>query len=181
MVDLTWFVVSLIEVLLWLKQQLLTNIFPFFIQLVFAVFNGEAWGYLGSRKFLQELDKGADSVNGINSLMIDQVSASQTSLYLQWRSQTIIIIFQTYTGFVCVTFCRVYALLICNDYTFWKFTCSFESQAIYICFNIIPNLACVIIWAHFGRDLGTGDRFCWQGCNWGISIILCACCRGADF
>jgi len=42
-------------------------------QLVFAVFNGEAWGYLGSRKFLQELDKGADSVNGINSLMIDQV------------------------------------------------------------------------------------------------------------
>ena len=60
-------------------QQLLTNIFPFFIQLVFAVFNGEAWGYLGSRKFLQELDKGADSVNGINSLMIDQVSASQTS------------------------------------------------------------------------------------------------------
>ena len=79
MVDLTWFVVSLIEVLLWLKQQLLTNIFPFFIQLVFAVFNGEAWGYLGSRKFLQELDKGADSVNGINSLMIDQVSASQTS------------------------------------------------------------------------------------------------------
>jgi len=46
---------------------------------VFAVFNGEAWGYLGSQKFLQELDKGADSVNGINSLMIDQVSASQTS------------------------------------------------------------------------------------------------------
>ncbi|PWZ03928.1 Nicastrin [Zea mays] len=42
-------------------------------QLVFAVFNGEAWGYLGSRKFLQELDEGAASVNGINSLMIDQV------------------------------------------------------------------------------------------------------------
>ncbi|XP_062222083.1 nicastrin [Phragmites australis] len=42
-------------------------------QLMFAVFNGEAWGYLGSRKFLQELDEGADSVNGISSLMIDQV------------------------------------------------------------------------------------------------------------
>ncbi|CAN6246191.1 unnamed protein product [Urochloa humidicola] len=42
-------------------------------QLVFAVFNGEAWGYLGSRKFLQQLDEGADSVNGINRLMIDQV------------------------------------------------------------------------------------------------------------
>ncbi|AQL03533.1 Nicastrin [Zea mays] len=41
-------------------------------QLVFAVFNGEAWGYLGSRKFLQELDEGAASVNGISSLMIDQ-------------------------------------------------------------------------------------------------------------
>lgn len=42
---------------------------------MFAVFNGEAWGYLGSRKFLQELDEGAASVNGISSLMIDQVSA----------------------------------------------------------------------------------------------------------
>ncbi|AQK55162.1 Nicastrin-like precursor [Zea mays] len=42
-------------------------------QLVFAVFNGEAWGYLGSRKFLQELDEGAASVNGISSLKIDQV------------------------------------------------------------------------------------------------------------
>ena len=93
----------------------------------------------------------------------------------------LVILFQTYTGFVCVTFCRVYALLICNDYTFWKFTCSFESQAIYICFNIIPNLACVIIWAHFGHDLGSGDRFSWQGCNWEISIILCACCMGKDF
>uniref|UniRef100_A0A0E0K513 Nicastrin n=1 Tax=Oryza punctata TaxID=4537 RepID=A0A0E0K513_ORYPU len=42
-------------------------------QLVFAVFNGEAWGYLGSRKFLQDIDQGADSVNGISSLLIDQV------------------------------------------------------------------------------------------------------------
>ena len=41
---------------------------------MFAAFNGEAWGYLGSRKFLQELDEGADSVNGISSLMIEQVS-----------------------------------------------------------------------------------------------------------
>uniref|UniRef100_A0ACD5ZEA0 Uncharacterized protein n=1 Tax=Avena sativa TaxID=4498 RepID=A0ACD5ZEA0_AVESA len=42
-------------------------------QLVFAAFDGEAWGYLGSRKFLQELDEGDDSVNGINSSMIEQV------------------------------------------------------------------------------------------------------------
>lgn len=47
------------------------------MQLVFAVFNGEAWGYLGSRKFLQELDEGADSVNGISSFMIDQVNGRQ--------------------------------------------------------------------------------------------------------
>lgn len=46
---------------------------------MFAVFNGEAWGYLGSRKFLQELDEGAASVNGISSLMIDQVSARQVN------------------------------------------------------------------------------------------------------
>jgi hypothetical protein len=44
------------------------------LQLVFAAFDGEAWGYLGSRKFLQELEEGADSVNGINSSMIEQVS-----------------------------------------------------------------------------------------------------------
>jgi hypothetical protein len=82
MLDLTWFVVSLSLRFCcdrFLKQHLLPYIFTFSIQLVFAVFNGEAWGYLGSRKFLQELDKGADSVNGINSLMIDQVSSSQTS------------------------------------------------------------------------------------------------------
>ncbi|XP_051192784.1 nicastrin [Lolium perenne] len=42
-------------------------------QLVFAAFDGEAWGYLGSRKFLQEIDEGDDSVNGINSSMIEQV------------------------------------------------------------------------------------------------------------
>ncbi|XP_064939098.1 nicastrin-like [Musa acuminata AAA Group] len=42
-------------------------------QLVFVVFTGEAWGYLGSRKFLQELDLGTDAVNGLNNTMIEQV------------------------------------------------------------------------------------------------------------
>ncbi|XP_008789257.2 nicastrin isoform X2 [Phoenix dactylifera] len=42
-------------------------------QLVFVVFTGEAWGYLGSRKFLLELDVGADAVKGLNSTMIEQV------------------------------------------------------------------------------------------------------------
>ncbi|KAJ3694869.1 hypothetical protein LUZ60_000246 [Juncus effusus] len=42
-------------------------------QLVFAVFTGEAWGYLGSRKFLQELDSNSDYVSSLNSSMIEQV------------------------------------------------------------------------------------------------------------
>ncbi|PKA47187.1 Nicastrin [Apostasia shenzhenica] len=42
-------------------------------QLVFVVFTGEAWGYLGSRRFLLELDLNADSVKGLNSNLIEQV------------------------------------------------------------------------------------------------------------
>ncbi|ONK58567.1 uncharacterized protein A4U43_C09F14400 [Asparagus officinalis] len=42
-------------------------------QIVFAVFTGEAWGYLGSRRFLHELDLSADAVNGLNGTMIEQV------------------------------------------------------------------------------------------------------------
>lgn len=41
-------------------------------QLVFAVFTGEVWGYLGSRRFLLELDFGADSLKGLNGSMIEQ-------------------------------------------------------------------------------------------------------------
>ena len=62
---------------------------------MFAVFNGEAWGYLGSRKFLQELDEGAASVNGISSLMIDQVSARQVNTG-SGSLRLLLIIFQTY-------------------------------------------------------------------------------------
>lgn len=42
-------------------------------QIVFAVFTGEAWGYLGSRRFLLELDSGANALNGLKSSMIEQV------------------------------------------------------------------------------------------------------------
>ncbi|KAM0949128.1 putative nicastrin [Dioscorea sansibarensis] len=42
-------------------------------QLVFAVFTGEAWGYLGSRRFLHELDIGTDAMKGLNSTLIEQV------------------------------------------------------------------------------------------------------------
>lgn len=42
-------------------------------QLVFVVFTGEAWGYLGSRRFLLELDEHTDAVNGINKTLIETV------------------------------------------------------------------------------------------------------------
>ncbi|XP_021604076.1 nicastrin isoform X3 [Manihot esculenta] len=42
-------------------------------QFVFSVFTGEAWGYLGSRRFLLELDLQSDSVNGLNGTQIEMV------------------------------------------------------------------------------------------------------------
>lgn len=43
------------------------------MQLVFLVFTGEAWGYLGSRRFLLELDQQSDAVRGLNSSLIQLV------------------------------------------------------------------------------------------------------------
>ncbi|KAG5529736.1 hypothetical protein RHGRI_030199 [Rhododendron griersonianum] len=42
-------------------------------QLVFVIFTGEAWGFLGSRRFLLELDQNSDAVNGLNSSLIDMI------------------------------------------------------------------------------------------------------------
>lgn len=42
-------------------------------QLVFSVFTGEAWGYLGSRRFLFELDLQSGAVKGLNSSLIETV------------------------------------------------------------------------------------------------------------
>ncbi|KAK9272660.1 hypothetical protein L1049_003036 [Liquidambar formosana] len=42
-------------------------------QLVFLVFTGEAWGYLGSRRFLLELDMESDAINGLNGTLIETV------------------------------------------------------------------------------------------------------------
>ncbi|XVF24636.1 hypothetical protein REPUB_Repub13aG0144200 [Reevesia pubescens] len=42
-------------------------------QLVFLVFTGEAWGYLGSRRFLLELDQQSDAVHGLDSTLIQLV------------------------------------------------------------------------------------------------------------
>lgn len=43
------------------------------MQLVFVVFTGEAWGYLGSRRFLVELDEHSDAVKGLNHSLIEKV------------------------------------------------------------------------------------------------------------
>ncbi|KAL9260542.1 Nicastrin-like protein, partial [Drosera capensis] len=42
-------------------------------QLVFLIFTGEAWGYIGSRRFLHELDLQSDSTRGLNFSLIDVV------------------------------------------------------------------------------------------------------------
>ncbi|XP_022743603.1 nicastrin-like isoform X2 [Durio zibethinus] len=42
-------------------------------QLVFLVFTGEAWGYLGSRRFLLELDQQSDAVHGLKSTLMHLV------------------------------------------------------------------------------------------------------------
>eukprot|EP00249_Psilotum_nudum_P017145 c26181_g1_i1 orf=97-1434(+) len=42
-------------------------------QLVFIVFTGEAWGYLGSRRFLSALAAGESSVKGLDGSLIQQI------------------------------------------------------------------------------------------------------------
>ncbi|KAL8160165.1 hypothetical protein V2J09_001702 [Rumex salicifolius] len=42
-------------------------------QLVFLVLTGESWGYLGSRRFLHELDLNTESVKGLDKTLIETV------------------------------------------------------------------------------------------------------------
>ncbi|CAH8308715.1 unnamed protein product [Eruca vesicaria subsp. sativa] len=42
-------------------------------QLVFLVLTGETWGYLGSRRFLHELDRHSDAVAGLSDTLIETV------------------------------------------------------------------------------------------------------------
>lgn len=44
------------------------------MQLVFVVFTGEAWGFLGSRRFLHELGQHDDGIDGLNLSMVEVVS-----------------------------------------------------------------------------------------------------------
>jgi len=43
------------------------------MQLVFLVLTGETWGYLGSRRFLHELDLHSDAVAGLSNTSIETV------------------------------------------------------------------------------------------------------------
>ena len=52
------------------------------MQLVFIVFTGEAWGYLGSRRFLLELDLQSDAVSGLNYSLIETVGMLLFSILL---------------------------------------------------------------------------------------------------
>ncbi|XP_010528573.1 PREDICTED: nicastrin isoform X2 [Tarenaya hassleriana] len=42
-------------------------------QLVFLVLTGESWGYLGSRRFLHELDLHSDAISGLKNTLIETV------------------------------------------------------------------------------------------------------------
>jgi len=43
------------------------------LQVVFLVVTGEAWGFLGSRRFLHELDQQSGAVAGLNATLIEEV------------------------------------------------------------------------------------------------------------
>lgn len=43
------------------------------LQLVFLVLTGEAWGYLGSRRFLLESAQQSDTIKGLDLSMIETV------------------------------------------------------------------------------------------------------------
>lgn len=51
------------------------------LQLVFMVFTGESWGFLGSRRFLLELDLHSDAVNGLDFSLIDMVFTTFWSIF----------------------------------------------------------------------------------------------------
>ncbi|KAF6144682.1 hypothetical protein GIB67_006174 [Kingdonia uniflora] len=42
-------------------------------QLIFLICTGEAWGYLGSRRFLAELDMHTDAVDGLNGTLVEMI------------------------------------------------------------------------------------------------------------
>lgn len=50
------------------------------MQIVFVVFTGEAWGYLGSRRFLHELDQHDHGVDGLDLGMLEMVPFLSKSL-----------------------------------------------------------------------------------------------------
>ena len=55
-----------VDYLLWLSYLSI-------LQVVFLVVTGEAWGFLGSRRFLHELDQQSGAVAGLNATLIEEV------------------------------------------------------------------------------------------------------------
>lgn len=55
------------------KSELILCVYIILSQLVFVVFTGEAWGYLGSRRFLVELDQHSDAISGLNHTLVETV------------------------------------------------------------------------------------------------------------
>lgn len=69
------------------------------MQLVFLFLTGEAWGYLGSRRFLAELEASSDDVRGLNGTLIEQVSLYYICVCLLDELET------------CMTTCFIYCIL----------------------------------------------------------------------
>lgn len=69
------------------------------MQLVFLFLTGEAWGYLGSRRFLAELEASSDDVRGLSGTLIEQVSLYYTCVRQLAELET------------CMPTCFIYCIL----------------------------------------------------------------------
>lgn len=72
--------------LVWVNMYGLFSAFKFslgVLQLVFLVLTGEAWGYLGSRRFLLEFDQQSDTIKGLDLSMIETVFFIELH-YVDW-------------------------------------------------------------------------------------------------
>lgn len=78
------------------------------LQLVFLFLTGEAWGYLGSRRFLAELEASSIDVRGLNGTLIEQVSFYYTCVCLLAELETCMPTFFIY----CIAFLMLKLLVL---------------------------------------------------------------------
>lgn len=64
---------SCLSIILYQFLAICLTDYSLILQLVFLVLTGEAWGFLGSRRFLHELDLQSEVVAGLNSTLIETV------------------------------------------------------------------------------------------------------------